>query len=197
MSTRSFITVPASAAVCAVLALLPAFVQVAAFLVFAVVVRFYPDPSLPKGAIVYGVLGGACLFFAIALFMAHRNGELPLAFYGEPPYQWTRIAFRLSFPAGGFLGGVIGYVTAWLVRDAHPRTVFIGAVIGFVIATMVTGAYVAWLLHLLSGHHVKYPSVVGVYCFTVWLLSLLVGGVSGTILGALFSRMRGYKSDSL
>jgi hypothetical protein len=130
MSQRPFTTILVAALLCAAMVPLPPVIGIAAFSVFAVIVRFHPDQTLPKAWLVYGALGGSCLFFAAAFVVAYQNHELPMALYGLQPDKWVRIAFRFAFPVGGFAGSLVGYFTAMLIRRAHPRAVTIGTVAG-------------------------------------------------------------------
>ncbi|MHB9068235.1 MAG: hypothetical protein ACYC4B_31085 [Pirellulaceae bacterium] len=196
MSRNHIITIVVAAIVCAALTLLPPIVGIVAFFLFAIIIRYHPSQSLPKRWLVYGALGGACLFFAAAIFIACQNGELPMAFYGLPPNKWFRFAFHFSCPIGGFVGSLIGHTTATLIRGARPRGVMTGAGVGITAATIAAAIYVAWLVSSLRGQFVKHPSVVVVYCVVVLLLLLTVGGVSGTMIGALLSRLHHRPHDA-
>ena len=190
MSQTPFITILVAAVLCAAMVPLPPIIGMAAFFVFAVIVRFHPNQTLPKGWLVYGALGGSCLCFAAAFFVAYQKREIPMALYGLQPDKWVRIAFHFAFPVGGFAGSLIGYATALLIRRAHPRAVTIGAAAGLAAASMTTAVYVAWLEQSLRGQFIKYPSVVVVFCIVVFLLLLTIGGVAGTLMGATYSRLR-------
>ena len=189
MSQRPFTTILVAALLCAAMVPLPPIIGIAALFVFAVIVRFHPDQTLPKAWLVYGALGGSCLFFATAFVVAYQNRELPMALYGLQPDKWVRFAFRFAFPVGGFAGSLVGYATAMLIRRARPRAVTIGAVAGLAAGSMTTAAYVAWLHQSLGGQFIKYPSVVVVFCLVVFFLLLTIGGVAGTLLGAIASRL--------
>jgi hypothetical protein len=196
MLLKNIITIGLATGLCAAITLLPPITGFVGFFVFAIVVRYYPRPSFPKRWLVYGALGGACVFFAAALFIAYQKREIPMAFYGLPPDKWVRIAVRYSFPIGGLIGSLVGYTTATLIRGAHPRSVMMGAALGF---TGATGIYVAWLVWLVSslrGQFVKIPSVVDVFCLVVLLLCLTIGGVFGTMMGALVSHLHRRRHNS-
>jgi hypothetical protein len=191
MSPKSqIIAIVLAAVACAAMIPLPPIIGFGVFLLFAIVIRYHPNQSLPKRWLVYGALGGACLFFAGAFFVAYERREIPMALYGLPPDKWVRIAFHCSIPVGGFTGSVVGYMTALLIRGASDRAVVTGASIGCLVATVTTGIYAAWLTDSLHGRFIKNPSVIPVFCIVVLLLLLTVGGTLGAILGAVASRMR-------
>ncbi len=193
MSLKTIITIVIATGLCATIAMLPPITGFAGFFVFAIVVRYHPSQSLPKRWLVYGALGGACIFFAAALFVAYQEREIPMAFYGLPPDKWVRIAVRYSFPIGGLIGSLIGYTTATLIRGAHPQSVKMGAALGFSGATGIYIAWLAWLVSSLRGQFVKIPSVVDAFCIVVLLLFLTIGVVSGTMMGALVSHVHRHR----
>ena len=189
------VVICAAALACVALTQAPPLFGVAAFFVYAVILRFLPSDTLPKDWLVYGSLGGICLFAAATLFIAYLKGEMRYGFCGEPPNTWIRIGAYGSFPIGGLAGALAGFVTALLIRDAERRTVVLGTKIGLAIAALTSAAYITWLLLALAGRPVKYPFVVVVFCIVVTLLFLTVGGFLGTLLGALISRVCRQRSE--
>jgi len=198
MKSRSPIVVICAATLgCVVLALAPPLIGVAAFFVYAVILRFLRSETLPKDWLAYGALGGICVFAAATLFAAYLNGEMRYGLHGEPPNTWIRICASCSFPIGGLMGALAGYAVALLIRDARRRTVVLGTRAGLAVGALVSGAYVVWLWVVCVREPPKYASVVVVYCIVITLLFLSVSGYLGTLVGAIVSRWRGETPESI
>jgi hypothetical protein len=144
-------------------------------------------------AVIVGAIGGVILFamtfLHISYFLNFRN-DISFALYGEQPSIWFRIARQCSFPAGAFIGSLLGYEIGRLLENADERTVLRGRRIGKGIAVCLWLAYAASIAYSLIGTWVKYPPVVIIYCVVVLLLLLFIGSVFGSTVAALTGRFK-------
>lgn len=86
---------------------------------YVVAVAVFGRNSFRKRALVYGSVGGACMFVVVTFMVETLRGESPRTSRRRAPESATALVARqYAIPIGGFLGGLTGciYSSARITR---------------------------------------------------------------------------------
>lgn len=80
---------------------------------YVVAVAFFGKNLLRKRALIYGAVGGACLFLVLSAMVATLRGEAPRGRgRGSGESATVRLTRQCAIPIGGFIGGLTGCMYA-------------------------------------------------------------------------------------
>ena len=181
---------------CLLLSLLPWYVDFIAFFIFAVLIRKYCDDEQLQPWLVYGALAGMMLIFPLFLLSAELLKEAELIQKNFPGEVVWDILTRCLLPTGGFLGALFGHLSYQVIQKGDPRLVRMGKRTGFVVASIFVILVCTYFTLTGKTKHEKVPTLNEAFALTFWVLSLLVGGVLGSLTGAILSRIRYPHSSS-